>query len=184
MTRWRSKLNKELNGNGTPLGELIASVYRLDAEGALSERLFEARIVPEAITPYEVLRIATPGLELVEGERYALALGQTERAASRTEGDYYRWICGHAGLRVHGSAFIMKAKRSPATTTGARAGLRAISGEAATDLTHDSDHVGARFGIVGMECRYQAFDAPRPGQSVDRRAHIGRRAVRRRARSR
>lgn len=154
------KLNKELNGNGTPLGELIASVYRLDAEGALSERLFEARIVPEAITPYEVLRIATPGLELVEGERYALALGQTERAASRTEGDYYRWICGHAGYECTFGIYN-EGKTQPGDYDWGTGWLRAISGEAATDLTHDSDHVGARFGIVGMECRYQAFDAPR-----------------------
>lgn len=153
------KLNKELNGNGSPLGELTARVFSLDGEGKLADCLFEARVPADAIRPYEPLRIATPGLTLTEGERCALALGQTERARSHTEGDYYRWIGGHIDCDET-FAIYDGGRTLPSDYDWGTAWLRVEAGEAATDLTHDSDHVGTRFGIEGMECRYQTFSAP------------------------
>lgn len=153
------KLNKELNGNGSQLGDLTACVFSLNADGHLDKCLFEAVIPSDEITPYVPLRIDTKGLMLREGERYALALGQTNRAKSRTEGDYYRWIGGTVDCEEI-FAIYTGGETKPTDYDWGTAWLRVIAGEAATELVHHSEHVGTRFGIEDMECRYQTFRAP------------------------
>lgn len=153
------KLNKELNGNGSPLGDLTARVFALDEEEHLTDCLFETIVSRDDIIPYVPLRIATKGLMLNEGKKYALALGQTNLAKSRTEGDYYRWIGGRVDCSET-FAIYTGGESKPSDYDWGTAWLRVVAGEARTELTHHSEHVGTRFGIEDMECRYQTFRAP------------------------
>ncbi len=153
------KLNKELNGNGTPLGDLTATVHSLDEQGKLLSCLYRTVIGRDQIVPYQVTRIPVNGLKLKEGERYALALGQTEEAASRTEGDYYRWIAGPVVCEETFGIYT-EGETKPTDYDWGTAWLRAVCGGVASEYTHFSDHVGTRFGIQGMQCRYQTFTMP------------------------
>ena len=153
------KLNKEFNGNGAPLGDLTAAVYELSAAGELTNRLFSTVVPRDRVIPYVPLAIETPGLSLVEGTRYALALGQTQEAASRTEGDYYRWIAGPVDCAETFGIFT-DGQTKPSDYDWGTAWLRAVAGNVAAQLVHTSEHVGTRFGIAGMQCRYQTFCAP------------------------
>ncbi len=153
------KLNKELNGNGSPLGDLTASVYSLDEQGKLCNCLYRTVIGKDQIIPYQITRIPVNGLKLKEGERYALALGQTEEAASRTEGDYYRWIAGPVNCEETFGIYT-EGETKPSDYDWGTAWLRAVGGGVASEYTHFSDHVGTRFGIREMQCRYQTFTMP------------------------
>lgn len=160
VDRLEVKLNIERNGNGSPLGDLVARVFSLDAENKLADCLYAATIAKEAIQPYAITAIPTEGLRLREGGRYALALGQTNEAASRTEGDYYRWIAG----RIEGNetfAIYSDGQTLPTDHDWGTAWLRVVSGQTTAAYVHHSQHVGTRFGIRGMQCRYQTFAAPR-----------------------
>jgi len=153
------KLNIERNGNGASLGDLVARVFSLDGEGKLSQCLFETMVAKETVAPFAITRIPAGGLRLTEGCRYALALGQTSEAASRTEGDYYRWIAGPAQW---GETFAIYTggETRPSDYDWGTAWLRVVSGTLAAEYTHHSQHVGTRFGIVDMQCRYQTFCVP------------------------
>lgn len=159
IDRFEVKLNKEFNGNGAPLGDLTAAVYELSAAGELTNRLFSTVVPRDRVIPYVPLAIETPGLSLVEGTRYALALGQTQEAASRTEGDYYRWIAGPVDCAETFGIFT-DGQTKPSDYDWGTAWLRAVAGNVAAQLVHTSEHVGTRFGIAGMQCRYQTFCAP------------------------
>jgi parallel beta-helix repeat protein len=153
------KLNKELNGNGSPLGDLTASIYSLDEQGKLCSCLYRTMAAKDQIIPYSITRIPVNGLMLWEGGRYALALGQTEEAASRTEGDYYRWIAGKVACEETFGIYT-DGETKPTDYDWGTAWLRAVCGGVASEYTHFSDHVGTRFGIRGMQCRYQTFVMP------------------------
>lgn len=160
IDRVEVKLNTELNGNGCPLGDLVARVFQLDAEEKLATCLYETTVARSAIGPYAITQIPTPGLSLEEGTRYALALGQTNEAASRTEGDYYRWIAGEVADKQT-FAIYTDGETKPTDHDWGTAWLRIISGDAVQAYVHDSQHVGTRFGIRDMQYRYQTFAAPR-----------------------
>ena len=158
----RVRLNVDRNPGGAALGDLTAAVYALDAEGRFGPRLYETRVLAEKIVPGAVTEIPMPGLTLTEGQRYALALGQTAEAESREKGDYYRWIAGPVDCDET-FAICAGDQTRPADYDWGTAWLEIVSegaGGVKTALTHDSDHIGIRFGLRDIPGRYQTFRAP------------------------
>ncbi|NLC69205.1 MAG: PKD domain-containing protein, partial [Clostridiaceae bacterium] len=159
VDRFEVKLRKEINGNGNPLGDLIARVYALNEKGELSECLFESIIPEKEVVPggITVIRAQLKGLE--SNKKYALALGQTETAKSRTEGDYYRWVAGHAGYNETFGIYTGGVTKKSDYDWGT-GWLKVICDITTVDYSHDSDHVGTRFGLADMQYRYMTFTMP------------------------
>ncbi len=155
------KLNKEINGNGAPLGDLTARVFELDNSGRLTDCLFRKVIPRDSIVPYAVTRIEAGLSGLESGKKYALALGQSSIAESRTVGDYYRWIAGKTDF---GETFAIydQGETKPADYDWGTAYLRVLCSGFTADYSNESEHIGARFGIRDMECRYMTFTVPDP----------------------
>lgn len=152
-------LNKQLNGNGSPLGDLITRVFDLDADGRPDRCLHTAVTPRDAVTPFAVTRIPVnvPGLQC--NKRYALALGQTSCAKSREEGDYYRWVAGHGG---YGECFgiLSGTEAKPAEYDWGAGWLRVCFNGMVQDYSGDFESPGVRFGLEGIECRYMTFTVP------------------------
>ncbi len=155
------KLNKEINSNGAPLGDLTARVFELDGSGSLAACLFKKVVPRDDIVPYAVTRIEAGLSGLESGKKYALALGQSSLAESRTVGDYYRWIAGKTDF---GETFAIydKGETKPADYDWGTAYLRVLCGGITADYSNESEHIGVRFGIRDMECRYMTFTIPDP----------------------
>lgn len=152
------KLNKEPDTGGQALPDLTLAVYAM-REGVPDQALAQARVPADAITPYQPLQVALPGLSLKEGEAYALVLGQAELAASRKQGGYYRWVCGGVAGSP-GIATLTQDGPTPAEHTWGTAWLKVSCEGAQAALTHSSDHVGVRLGLADVPRRYQVFHAP------------------------
>jgi hypothetical protein len=159
VDQFEVKLRKEINGNGNPLGDLIARVYALNDKNELSECLFETIIREKEVVSggITVIKAQLKGLE--SNKKYALALGQTETAKSRTEGDYYRWVAGHAGYNETFGIYTNGVTKKSDYDWGT-AWLKVICDGITADYSHDSEHVGTRFGLVDMQYRYMTFTMP------------------------
>lgn len=153
------KLRKEINGNYNPLGDLIARVYTLDEKGMLDQCLLETIIPKDEVVSGGITKIPVNLSGLVSNRKYALALGQAETAKSRTEGDYYRWIGGHTGYDQT-FAIYTDGETRPSDYNWGTAWLRVYCEGICADYSHDSEHVGTRFGLKDMQFRYMTFDMP------------------------
>ncbi len=163
------KLNREASADGGPLPDLTAAVHELDSEGRPARLLCEARVPEKDVQPYHPLNIPFQGLKLMEGEAYALVLGQARLSPSREAGGYYRWICGR--LENQPSLATLAADGPKAMEHDWGTGWLAVAGEGAqTRLDHNSSHVGVRLGLEEVPRRYQVFKAPlRASLLTDRR---------------
>lgn len=159
VDQFEVKLRKELNDNGNPLGDLIVRVFELNNENQLINCLYET-IVPEKEVMSGGITVIKSELKgLISDKKYALALGQTQTAKSRTEGDYYRWIAGHAGYNETFAIYTDSQTKKSDYNWGT-AWLKVVCEGICADYSHDSEHVGTRFGIEDMHYRYMTFTMP------------------------
>ena len=159
LDRFEVKLRKECNGNGNPLGDLIARVYTMNDEGELRKCLFETVIPEEKVVSGGITAIPAGIKGRQSNKKYALALGQTETARSRTMGDYYRWIGGHAGYDET-FAIYTDGQTKKSDYDWGTAWLKVFCQGICADYSHDSEHIGTRFGLEDMQCRYMTFTMP------------------------
>ncbi len=153
------KLNKHFNEKGCDLGDMIAKVFTVNDEGILDQCIFETVIPEQSVTPNTLHSIPADIEGMVSGQRYALALGQTNLAESYAEGDCYRWIAGHFGINET-FAIYDQGETKPTDHNWGTAWLQVICEDQMADYSHDSEHVGTRFGVKKMEYRYQTFMMP------------------------
>lgn len=153
-------LNIENNEDGPQLGNLTAELFEVNAEGQPGKSLWKKEIDKELVKPYQPLRMEI-GLEgLQAGARYALALGQTSMALSRTEGSYYRWICHEAGYDAETCGIYTEGGFAPSDYNWGTGWLMADCNGVWADYSHQSEHVGARFGLVDIPSRFMTFTLP------------------------
>ncbi|MDY3917529.1 MAG: right-handed parallel beta-helix repeat-containing protein [Candidatus Limivivens sp.] len=156
------KLNVEKGGENADLSDLEYALYESNEADILASRLiFRGSLQSEEIHPGKELSLEFDGKELECGKTYHLMLWQQNMAAGIQKGAYYRWV-GDGIAQMDGSyGYISDLKVMDRNRTGwGKNYLKLCYEEVVRDGTNQSEGMGNRFGLAGMDKLYQKFRVP------------------------
>lgn len=144
----------ETDGSKT-LSNLIVKIYRVENKIPVGEAIFSKIIPKESIVSGKINTFFLGTEELPEG-RYAVAFTQEKLAASRTEGEHYRFCAAYVNRSEYSGIGVSGIWKNETDVFG-NLWLRIITDDRIVDYAHEGEGMGPRAGLVDCEYRYQTF---------------------------
>lgn len=149
-------LNKEHNETGTELSNLCVKLYETENGMPKGLALYETEVPCDMVIPGKETLVNFPYPGLTPYKRYAIALTQKQIAASRTEGDYYRWPAADTQNGEHFGVLNASGSKDETDVWGT-AWLKIYTNKMTLDYSHTNEGLGNRLGLFEQECRWQTF---------------------------
>lgn len=137
------------------LSDLVVQIYRTENRMPAGTPVISRVIPKESIVSGKVCTIPYETQPLSQGT-YAAVFTQEKLAASRTEGEYYRFCTAYAGHAQYSGVGTGGTWKDETDVFGTL-WMRVVTDREVLDYSHEGEGVGPRAGFKGCEYRYQTF---------------------------